>query len=117
MKAIRGKALGRASLIGILFFLAASALADSRQSVSKLDSNRAPPADGNGDSCLPVLSADGRFVLFASTANNLMVTSNNIPIPSLVPARFNVYLRDRANQNTVLISINTNGTAGGNGDS
>lgn len=86
-------------------------------SVSTLSTNQIPSAGGNGDSCLPVLSDDGRYVLFASTANNLVLTSNNIPIPSLVPARFNVYLRDRTNQTTTLVSISTNGTAGGNGDS
>lgn len=86
-------------------------------SVSTLSTNLIPSAGGNGDSCLPVLSDDGRYVLFASTANNLVLTSNNIPIPSLVPARFNVYLRDRTNQTTTLVSISTNGTAGGNGDS
>lgn len=85
--------------------------------VSSRSPNLLPSAGGNGDSCLPVLSGDGRFVLFASTANNLVLTSNNIPIPSLVPARFNVYLRDRTTQTTALVSSSTNGTAGGNGDS
>lgn len=87
------------------------------QPVSIPSPNQIPSAGGNRDSCLPVLSEDGRFVLFASTANNLVLASNNIPIPSLVPARFNVYLRDRTNQTTVLVSRSTNGVAGGNGDS
>jgi len=56
-------------------------------------------------------------VLFASTANNLVLASNGIPIPSLVPAWFNVYLRDRSNQTTTLISLSTKGATGGNGSS
>jgi len=75
------------------------------------------PAGGNGDSVAPILSKDGRYVLFASTANNLSLNGNSIPIPSLVPARFNVYLRDRTSQTTTLVSINPSGTTGGNGDS
>src|SRR6266545_4971920 len=47
MNAIRCKAGGRACLVGILFFLAASAFAGPGQLVSLLDSNREPPAGGN----------------------------------------------------------------------
>ncbi len=83
------------------------------QPVSLLSPGQSSPAGGNGDACLPIVSLDGRFVLFASTANNLVLNSNGIPISSLVPTRFNVYLRDRTDQTTVLISANTNGTAGG----
>lgn len=87
------------------------------QPVSSRSPNLIPSAGGNGDSCLPVLSEDGRYVLFASTANDLVVGSNSAPIPMLVPARFNVYLRDRTNQTTALLSLGTNGVAGANGDS
>ena len=85
--------------------------------VSLLHPSQSPPFGGNGDSCLPVLSPDGRFVLFASTANNLLVASNGLPLPALVPARFNVFLRDRTNQTTTLVSATLAGTSGGNGDS
>src|SRR5688572_26215675 len=105
-------------LFTILVFLAAgSALATQQQLVSGPIPSHVAPAGGNGDSVAPILSADGRFVLFASTANNLVVNSNGIPAPSLVPARFNVYLRDRSLQTSALVSINTNGVSGGNGDS
>lgn len=87
------------------------------QPVSLRDSSLAPPAGGNGDSMGPILSADGRYVLFASTANNLLLTSNNAPIPPSFPARLNVFLRDRTNGTTKLISVNLTGVAGGNGDS
>ena len=111
------KSHGLLSLASVIFFLTAVAGAAPPQLVSRLNSGQPSPAGGNGDSALPILSADGRYILFASTANNLVLLSNNIPIPSLVTARFNVYLRDRTNQTTTLVSFNTNATAGGNGDS
>ncbi len=101
----------------LLLCLGVPALAGTPQMVSRLGIQTSPPFGGNGDSCLPVLSLDGRFVLFASTANNLVVASNGLPIPSLSQARFNAFLRDRTNQTPVLISLNLTGTAGGNGDS
>ena len=64
-----------------------------------------------------MMSADGRFVLFASTANNLLLNSNNMPIPARFPASLNVFLRDRTKQTTALVSVNLSGSAGGNGDS
>ena len=106
-----------ATFVGLLVCLGTAALAGPMQLVSRLGPSQSPAAGGDGDSCLPVLSADGRFVLFASTANNLVLTSNSLPLPVLVPARFNAFLRDRTNQTTRLVSVNPAGTAGGNGDS
>jgi Tol biopolymer transport system component len=87
------------------------------QLISLVDPAQAPPSGGSGDSSAPVLSSDGRYVLFASLANNLVLNSNNLPLPVLAPAKLNVYLRDRTNQTTALISTNRFGTGGGNGDS
>ena len=73
---------------------------------------------GNGDSSLPLPSADGRFVLFTSEANNLVVASNNAaPAVSGLLSPLNAYLRDRSNAVTTLISVNLAGTNGGNSDS
>ena len=66
---------------------------------------------------MPVISPDGRYVLFASTANNLVLTPGNAPIPFLAPASINVYLRDRASNVTTLVSVNLTESGGGNGDS
>ncbi len=74
----------------------------------------APQAGGNGDSGLSIISRDGRYVLFASTANNLTLTNNN---NFVLPRRFNVFLRDRLANTTTLVSVNLSGTGGGNGDS
>ncbi len=106
-----------AILLGLLLCLAVPALAGPIQLVSRLTASQSPPAGGNGDSCLPVPSADGRFVLFASTANNLLLSTNGLPLPAVVPARFNVFLRNRTNQSTRLVSANLAGSGGGNGDS
>ncbi|HVV70033.1 MAG TPA: hypothetical protein VHI52_00650, partial [Verrucomicrobiae bacterium] len=66
---------------------------------------------------MPILSLDGRFVLFASTANNLVLTPDSNPIPVLIPPRVNVYLRDRSSHTTALVSVNVSGNGGGNEDS
>jgi Tol biopolymer transport system component len=87
------------------------------QLISTLDPGQAPPAGGSSDSVAPIISPDGRYVLFASFANNLMLNTNSAPIPALAPSRLNVYLRDRTNLTTTLVSVNLSGLAGGNGDS
>lgn len=69
---------------------------------------------GNGDSGLSILSKDGRYILFASTAGNLALTNNN---NSVLPCRFNVFLRDGLSNTTTLVSVNQSGAGGGNGDS
>jgi hypothetical protein len=68
------------------------------------------PAGGNGNSVTPVLSAEGRFVLFSSSANNLVPGDNN-------QLGLDLFLRDRWSNSTVLISTNFAGFGGGNGDS
>jgi Tol biopolymer transport system component len=85
--------------------------------VSARDPSQAPPAGGGGDSLAPIISPDGRYVLFASLANNLMLNTNNLPIPVVFPSKLNVFLRDRTNLTTTLVSVNLSGLAGGNGDS
>jgi hypothetical protein len=74
-------------------------------------------ASSGGDSGNAIISADGRYVLFASTANNLILNSNGVVIPPRFPPSLNAYLRDRTNGTTRLISVNLSGTGGGNGDS
>lgn len=108
------KRRGYTALFCFFIFTGVASGAGLIQTVSLPNPGPLPPVGANGDSCLPVLSLDGRFVLFASTANNLILHSNNQPIPATVPARFNVYLRDRTNQTTILISLSTNGVDGGN---
>ncbi|HWH68317.1 MAG TPA: hypothetical protein VNT26_02990, partial [Candidatus Sulfotelmatobacter sp.] len=108
------------TIAALVLSLAAVALpvgAEDFQLISALPPGQEAPAGGSGDSRVPVLSADGRYVLFASTANNLWLATNNQPIPAAFPPALNVYLRDRTNGTTSLVSVNLTGVAGGNGDS
>jgi Tol biopolymer transport system component len=95
----------------------ATTSAQLSQLVSATDPAQVPPAGGSGDSWGPVVSPDGRYVLFASTANNLLLTTNNTVISARFPTPLNVYLRDREDDTTTLVSVNISGVAGGNGDS
>ncbi|MGD0812111.1 MAG: hypothetical protein ABSA83_00755 [Verrucomicrobiota bacterium] len=72
---------------------------------------------GNGDSGPVVMSLDGRYVLFSSAANNLTLLGNGNPVPLVIPASLNVYLRDRSNEVTTLVSVNQAGNGGGDGNS
>ncbi len=74
-------------------------------------------AGGGGDSCLPIITPDGRFVVFASTANNLLVNSNGLAVPERFAGCLNIYRRDRLYQTNVLVSVNMSGLTGGDGDS
>jgi Tol biopolymer transport system component len=66
---------------------------------------------GNSDSLGSVISADGRFVLFLSTASNLSTNDDD-------GSRFvDVFLRNRTNGTTTLVSVNLTGAGGGNGHS
>src|ERR1017187_1445107 len=88
-------------------------LAAAPQLVSTIGSSFPSKVGGSGDSGLAIISPSGRYVLFASMANNLTLT-NNFNLAQ--PFRFNVFLRDNLNQTTSLVSVNQNGV-GGNGDS
>jgi len=107
----------RAALLTLIAGISVPAIGQPLQLVSVLDPSQAPPSGGSGDSWAPVISPDGRYVLFASTANNLVLTSTTNPIPALFPPKLNVFLRDRTNGTTTLVSVNLSGTGGGNGDS
>ncbi len=55
------------------------------------------------------VSADGRFVVFVSRADNLVPIDRN--------GTFDVFVRDRAAGKTILVSVNRDGTRSGNGAS
>ncbi len=62
---------------------------------------------GNVRSYNPILSADGRYVLFESDAFNLFPGDNN--------NRPDVFVRDLQTGSTQLVSVNLGGTGGGDG--
>src|ERR1035437_7534229 len=90
--------------------------ADALQLLS-VRSAAAAAAPGDGDSGSPIISPDGRFVLFASSADNLVVMPSGARMATVSPPPLNVFLRDRTNATTTLISVNLTGTNGGNADS
>lgn len=57
---------------------------------------------GNLDSIAPAISADGRYVAFASAANNFVPDDTN--------GSFDVFVRDRLAQTTTLVSVASDGT-------
>lgn len=103
--------------IGFTLIFGNSVFAQSTQLLSVPDTGQVAPDTGSGDSLCPIISADGRYVLFASTANNLVTIGTNKPIPAVAPSPLNVYLRDRLTATTTLVSVNSSATGGGNDNS
>jgi Tol biopolymer transport system component len=107
----------QAALLTLIAGFASPVIGQPLQLVSVADPSQRPPAGGGGDSWTPIISSDGRYVLFASTANNLLLLTNDLPLPARLAAPLNVFLRDRTNGTTTLVSVNLSGAAGGNSDS
>ncbi|MEE4378888.1 MAG: hypothetical protein V2J55_15455 [Candidatus Competibacteraceae bacterium] len=72
--------------------------------------NSAGTASGNGDSFFALMSADGRFVVFVSTATDLTVTTDT-------NQTYDIFVHDREAGTTELVSVNRDGTDSGNGES
>ena len=70
-----------AALLLLLAVASLTASAQTVESVSALDASQSAAAGGGGDSGAPVISPDGRYVLFASAAGNLVLTSSNTAMP------------------------------------
>ncbi|MCL5097687.1 MAG: hypothetical protein M1608_09195, partial [Candidatus Omnitrophica bacterium] len=64
---------------------------------------------GNGDSLGASLSANGRYVVFASEASDLVTNDTN--------NAGDIFIRDLENGQTTLVSVNSTGTGSGNGES
>ena len=69
--------------------------------------NRLGTSGGNGPSISPLLSWDGRFVVFASKAGDLVENDTN--------GVSDIFVRDRLLGKTVLVSLNQQGSGSGNG--
>jgi Tol biopolymer transport system component len=76
---------------------------------SKPPTNLPFSTTANGHSGAPDLSADGRFLVFVSDANNLVTNDANGTV--------DVFIRDRQLKRTLLISINGDGSQSANGTS
>lgn len=97
--------------------LAAGGRAEPLSLVSVREGAQAPPAPGDGDSMAPILTPDSRYVLFASTADNLVAINGSNSLPKLIIPMLNVFRRDRSNDSTTLVSVNLSATGGGDGNS
>lgn len=106
------------SIAAVAALIAFSASASSFiQLISQRDGSLPRIAGGGGSSQMPIVSADGRYVLFSSTANNLALMTNDAPMAATTLPTLNVFLRDRDRNTTTLVSVNLTGTGGGNGNS
>src|ERR1035437_2447377 len=114
---IRFSNWGCAALVAGIVGTSLPAMAGAFQLLSVADPAQGSAAGGSGDSWAPMMSPDGRYVLFASAANDLVLTTNNPPTPISSPLKLNVFLRDRTNGTTALVSVNLTGLGGGNGGS
>jgi len=64
--------------------------------------NASGTAGGNDDSSSPLLTFDGRYVIFASRASDLVNNDTN--------NHTDIFVRDLAATNTLLVSLNRDGT-------
>jgi hypothetical protein len=74
--------------------------------------NSSGTGSGNGTSFDPIISGNGRYVAFTSTANDLV-----LEMPETSNLTRDVFVRDLLTDTTALVSINSAGTASGSGDS
>ncbi len=65
---------------------------------------------GNGDSSVPAVSADGRYVVFESSATNLVPSDSNGDFSD-------IFVRDLVANTTTLVSVNCDGNGSGNNGS
>jgi hypothetical protein len=107
---MKAKGHAVAVTIGSILFAVPHLCAGQVQSASARNPMLPLPAGADGDSVAPWISADGRFMLFSSSASDLTPDDNN-------QLGVDVFLRDRASNITVLVSANFSGTGGGNGNS
>lgn len=107
----------REVLLGLLVSTTLPVAGGGISPISIVNTPAVAPSGGSGDSLAPIISADGRYVLFASSANNLTLNNSVNPTPSPMPPVMNIYLRDRLKQTTTLVSVSADGNGAGNGDS
>jgi uncharacterized repeat protein (TIGR01451 family) len=79
-------------------------LLDRMTGTREIDSVNDAGMSGNDDSSNPVVSADGRFVSFASFASNLVSEDTN--------GRYDVFVRDRRASTTRRVSVGSSGEQG-----
>jgi Tol biopolymer transport system component len=94
------------SILALDCFVIAAKAAPA-QAISARNVSVPLPASADGSSVAPILSADGRFVVFSSAARNLLPAGDGL-------LGLNVFVRDRSNDSISLVSANSTGNGGGN---
>ena len=72
-----------------------------------ISANVSGTGGGNRSSTKPIISFDGRYIVFASRATNLVVNDTN--------GMTDIFIRDRILNTTILASVNRQGTGSANG--
>lgn len=96
-------------LLLALVCVRAQVVAQSTANIELLSVNATGDHAGNGASSLPQSSANGRLVVFTSTSSDLVLNDTNNAA--------DVFVRDLQQNTTTLVSVNSAGTAAGNGPS
>jgi hypothetical protein len=91
------------------FFIDVFARRLTNQTVSLVSASVSNSSGGNGHSLCVGVSTDGRYVLFESTASNLVTNDFN--------GASDLFLRDLVSNRTVLVSVNQSGNASANNKS
>src|SRR5256885_1843143 len=98
------------SIFGSLLVACAADLVQAAEPVRVASTSNPQSTAASGSSYMPSFSADGRFLVFLSDANNLVTNDGG-------KAFLDVFIRDLVASNTVLVSVSSTGFGGGNDNS
>ena len=102
--------LARYIVASLLAGLAATTSSFSAEPVRVVSTSQQQNIAAAGNSYMPAFSANGRFLVFLSDANNLVTNDGGKPF-------LDVFIRDLAASNTMLVSASSSGFGGGDDNS
>ena len=94
--------LARYIVASLLAGLAATTSSFSAEPVRVVSTSQQQNIAAAGNSYMPAFSANGRFLVFLSDANNLVTNDGGKPF-------LDVFIRDLAASNTMLVSASSSG--------